>query len=105
MTHRILKLFRWQFHLDDKYGPHSLVWRRDGYRGVTIHQLWGHRLFGRTRYLARLVHLGGALAEGHFHTDYNAPYEQAHMHTCQFHLESDAPIAFVSFSWWREDRA
>ena len=105
MTHRILKLFRWQFHLDEKYGPLSPVWRRDGYRGVTIHELWGSSLFGRIRYTARLVHLGTTLAEGHFRTGYNAPYENAHMHTAQFNLESDAPIAFVSFSWWKEDRA
>jgi hypothetical protein len=104
MTHRILKLFRWQLHLDEKYGPHSLVWRKDGYLGVTIHELWGSSLFGRETG-ARLVHLGGTLAEGRVHTGYNAPYHHAHMHTAQFNLESSAPIAFVSFSWWREGRA
>lgn len=104
MTHRILKLFRWQFHLDDKYGPEALVWRRDGYRGVTVHELWGRRLTGRKQD-ARLVHLGIDVAHGQTSSPYNAPYAETHMHTSQFNLESDAPIAFASFSWWKEDRA
>ncbi len=101
MTHRILKLFRWQFHLDDKYGPQSLVWQRDGYRGVTIHELWGSSLFGRKQD-AKLVHLGYSLAEGRCSSSFNTFHPHAHMHTSQFNLESDAPIAFVSFSWWKD---
>lgn len=80
MTHRILKLFRWQFHLDDKYGPHSLVWRKNGYRGVTVHEMWSADLFGR-KSMARLVHLGITLFEARLHTAYNAEYHEAHMHT------------------------
>lgn len=101
MTHRILKLFRWQFHLDDKYGPEALVWRRDGYQGITIHELWGSSLFGH-KSGARLVHLGVVLAEGRALYPFNTFYGHNHMHTAQFHLESRAPIAFVSFSWWKE---
>ena len=104
MTHRILKLFHWQFDLDEKYGPHSLVWRKNGYRGVTIHELWGSSLFGH-KSDARLVHLGVPLAEGRCSSSFNTFYPHAHMHTAQFNLESSAPIAFVSFSWWREGRA
>lgn len=104
MTHRILKLFRWQFHLDEKYGPNALVWRRDGYRGVTIHALWGSNLLG-DKYPAKLVHLDYSLAEGRCSSSFNTFYPHSHMHTAQFHLKTDAPIAFVSFSWWKEDRA
>jgi hypothetical protein len=100
MTHRILKLFRWQFHLDDKYGPHSLVWRKDGYNGVTIHKLWGSSLSG-DKYPAQLAHLGYSLASGRCSRTFNTFCPHDYMDAAQFRLKSSAPIAFVSFSWWK----
>lgn len=103
MTHRILKLFRWQFHWTTPlWKSNPIVWRKDGYNGVTIHKLWGYGLFG-DRYLAQLTHLGYSLAEGYCSRPFNTFCPHANMRTAQFHLRTSAPIAFVSFSWWKEE--
>lgn len=103
MTHRILKLFRWQIRFSiPLWGQDSIVWRRDGYLGITINEIWGCSLTGK-KAPAKLSLAGSTLCHGIATVPYNTHYLYATMRTSQFHLTSDSPIAFTSFSWWKGD--
>lgn len=107
MTYRYLKVFRWQIPLFTWWEGGPLI----NWRGIAVHQIWSRTLRDPrvNGWLggAKLTHLEHVICQGKWNSGdhppgeaYEVRYPHGLLHTSQFRLTSDLPIAYVAFSRW-----